>query len=508
MAGEVITEQPLARPLRILMLSAEVAPFAKTGGLADVVGSLPKALQRLGHDVRVAMPAYGFIDSSAFPLTPVADGLVVPMDSTTVQGAVYQGELPGGVPVYFIHNAHYFDREGIYMYADDAERFIFFARGALECVKRLNWQPDIIHCHDWHTALVPNWLRTVYANEPFFANTASVYTIHNLAYQGVFGYRVLEVAGLAAQGFLQHPDLPHFSDALVFMARGILFADIITTVSERYAEEIRTAAYGERLDPLLRDRADRLFGVLNGIDEEMLNPSTDPHIYANFDLHTLDRRSANKQGLQREAGLPVAPRTPLIGAISRLTDQKGFDLIGEVLEAVLRAGAQFVLLGTGDPRYHEMFTHFAETYPDRVRVFLTFNAPLAQKIYAGSDLFLMPSRFEPCGLGQMIAMRYGSIPVVRETGGLADTVQNYDPETGTGYGFVFGPYDHHDLLVALARALETYHHHTVWRSLMERCMRLDFSWRASARRYSELYEKALAHHAAEQGAKQEVRTLA
>jgi len=473
------------------MLSAEVAPFAKTGGLADVVGSLPKALRRMDHDVRVAMPGYGFINKEAFGLQPVLDDLQVPMDHWQEPGFVHKGRLGKDVPVYFIGSHHYFDRDGIYMYPDDGERFVFFSRGALEFVKRIGWQPDIIHCHDWHTALVPNWLKTVYRGDPFFANAASVYTIHNLAYQGVFGYRVLEVAGLAAQGFLHHPELPQLANVLVFMARGIIFSDIVTTVSERYAQEILTPEYGEHLDPLLRERKDRLFGVLNGIDVEELNPATDRCIFQQFALNSLEKRGINKARLQEEVGLPVEPRTPLLGAISRLTDQKGFDLIGAILEAVLRNGAQFVLLGTGDPRYHEMFSHFQSMHPERMRVMLTFNTPLAQKIYAGSDIFLMPSRFEPCGLGQMIAMRYGSVPVVRATGGLADTVQNYVPETDTGYGFTFERYDHLDLLVALTRAMETYRHPELWERLMRRCMELDFSWEASARKYTDLYRMAV-----------------
>ncbi|GAB4538110.1 MAG: glycogen synthase GlgA [Anaerolineae bacterium] len=478
-------------PLKILLLAAEVVPFAKTGGLADVAGSLPKAIHRLGHDIRVAMPRYGRIRPDRFKLTDALDTFPVPMDDHSQPGKLWQTSLDGAVPVYMIENARYFDRDGIYMYPDDAERFIFFCRGMLEGVKRLGWQPDIIHCHEWHTALVPNWLKTIYAADPFFANTASVYTIHNLAYQGVFGYRVLEIAGIDEYGFIVHPDIVDLNEVVDFMGRGIYYADVINAVSETYAREILTPEFGEKLDPLLRDRQDRLFGVLNGIDQDEFNPATDPYLEANYTIDSLDQRLTNKLALQRQAGLRQDPQTPVIGIIARLTDQKGFDLITPVIDATLRqTGAQFVLLGTGEQRYHDFFAELANRYPEQAGIFLTFNAALARQIYAGSDLFLMPSRFEPCGLGQMIAMRYGSVPVVRAVGGLADTVRNYDPATGEGTGFVFKDYDPMALYTALVRAIETYRHRDIWRELQIRCMQQDFSWERSARKYIELYRRA------------------
>lgn len=481
-------------PLKILLLAAEVVPFAKTGGLADVAGALPKAIRALGHDIRVAMPRYGRISPEKFDLRPRLDPFPVPMDDTTEPAAVLEGRLGADVPIYFIENARLFDRDGIYMYPDDAERFIFFCRAALEACRQMDWRPDVIHCHDWHTAIVPNWMQTIYRDDPFFAHTATLYTIHNLAYQGIFGYRVLEIAGLEDYGFIAHPDLaPDLNDVVDMMARGILFADIINTVSERYAQEILTPEYGERLDPILRDRRDRLFGVLNGIDCEINNPATDPHIAAHFDTSHLERREANKIALQREAGLPERSDIPLIGAISRLADQKGFDLIAQIIDAwMTHLPSQFVVLGTGEQRYHDMLQSIRSRYPDRVGVFLTFNTPLAQRIYAGSDMFLMPSRFEPCGLGQMIAMRYGSVPIVRATGGLADTVKNYNPRTGEGNGFSFEPYDPMALYTALVRAVETFQYEDVWRKLMLRGMNADFSWERSARRYVDLYYRAIA----------------
>jgi starch synthase len=482
-----MTHQPQA--LKVLFLSAEVVPFAKVGGLADVVGSLPKALKALGHDVRVAMPRYGRISIEKFNLAPFLDFFPVPFDDRSDPAAVLEGRL-GDVPVYFVENARLYDREGIYGYPDDADRFIFFCRAALEMCRQMSWQPDIIHSNDWHTAIVPNWLKTIYA-EGFFASTATVYTIHNLAYQGIFGYRVLQIAGLDEYGLIRHPQVSDLNEVVDLMARGILFADVVNTVSERYAQEILTPEYGERLDPILRDRKDRLFGIVNGIDYEVLNPAIDSHIAQHFDADHLDQRVANKPALQAEAGLVQDARTPVLGSISRLADQKGFDILGDAIDHILDLGVQFVLLGTGDQHYHEMFTRIAQQYPGRMAVSLTFNAPLAQKIYAGSDIFLMPSRFEPCGLGQMIAMRYGSVPVVRLTGGLADTVRDFNPATGEGTGFVFEKYDRWALFAAVVRALENYRNPSVWRQIQQQGMRTDFSWEASARKYIDLYYRAL-----------------
>ena len=483
-------------PLKILLLAAEVVPFAKTGGLADVTGSLPKAIHALGHDIRVAMPRYGRIRPEQFNLTRLLEPFPVPMDDRTEPAALMQTTLDGGVPVYLVENARYFDREGIYMYPDDAERFILFCRASLEGVKRLGWQPDIIHCHDWHTALVPNWLKTIYANDPFFTAAATVYTIHNLAYQGIFGYRVLEIAGIDEYGFIAHPDTVDLNEVVDFMARGIFFADVISTVSETYAREILTPEFGEKLDPLLRDRQDRLFGILNGIDVEEFDPATDPYLETNYTVDSLELRLQNKLSLQREAGLKQAPQTPLVGIIARLTDQKGFDLITAVVESMLRhLGIQFVVLGTGEQRYHDFFIDLSNRYPGQAGAFLTFNAALAHQIYAGADIFLMPSRFEPCGLGQMIAMHYGSVPVVRAVGGLADTVRDHDPSSGQGTGFVFEPYEAMALYTALVRAVETYRYPSVWRQLQIRCMEQDFSWAASARKYVTLYHRARELHA-------------
>ena len=478
--------------LNILLLAAEAVPFAKTGGLADVIGSLPKAIRALGHDIRVAMPRYGRIDPGKFHLQEVVPSFEVPIHRTVEPARILEGCINPDIPVYMVDNAKYFDREGIYMYPDDAQRFIFYCRAVLDALKLLEWQPDVIHCHDWHTAIVPNWLSTIYKNDPFFARTVTVYTIHNLAYQGIFGYRVLEVAGIDEWGFQYHPDMADLNEVVDLMGRGIYWADLVSTVSETYAQEILTPEYGEQLDPLLRDRRDRLFGILNGIDYETANPATDPFLAANFQASTLERRLENKLALQREAKLPEDPDVPVLSIISRLTDSKGIDILGDAIDHILDLGLQFVLLGTGEQHYHNLFSEMVEDYPDQAAIFLTFNAPLAQRIFAGSDMFLMPSRYEPCGTNQMVAMHYGCVPIVRATGGLADTVTDFDPSTSQGNGFVFEAYDRWSLFAAIVRATETYKHKEVWRGIQRRGMGADFSWDRSARKYVDLYRRALA----------------
>ncbi|MGH2486144.1 MAG: glycogen synthase, partial [Ktedonobacterales bacterium] len=394
------------------------------------------------------------------------------------------------VPFYFVGSEHYLQREKLYGYGDDGERFILFCRAALEFTRWLGWAPDVIHCHDWHTGIVPNWIKTVYRDDPFFAHTATVYTIHNLAYQGIFGYRILEVAGLAEQGFL-YAELPELAEVVDLMGRGIHYADVVSTVSPRYAREILTAEFGERLDPVLRERKDRLYGILNGIDTQQNDPATDKYIAAHYDAFSLEQRPANKRALQEQMRLPVAPRAPLIGVISRLTDQKGFDLLDQTMIPLLEQGVQLVVSGTGDQHYHSMFQRLAARYPRQVSVHLTFNVETSARIYAGSDMLLMPSRFEPCGLTQMLAMRYGSIPIVHRTGGLADTVQEFDPATETGNGFSFTKYDPFHLFAAVVRALEAYKFGDLWQNLMQRAMLADYSWDASAEQYVALYRRAM-----------------
>ncbi|MBI3965572.1 MAG: glycogen synthase [Chloroflexi bacterium] len=489
-SGSSAAAQPPA--LRVLFLAAEVAPFAKTGGLADVAGALPGPLAEGGVDVRVCLPRYGRVEPARFGFEPALPPFEIEIAGVTRAVRVLRGSIGGRVPVYLIDDDHYFNRPDIYGYSDDGERFVFFCQAALELVRRLDWQPQVVHCHDWHTGIVPNWLATRYQNDAFFGRTASLYTIHNLQYQGIFGYRVLEVAGVAEHGFLHHPQIQQLDEVVDLMARGILFADVVTTVSPTYAREILTPEHGEELDPILRERRDRLHGILNGIDYAELDPARDRHLAAPFDVRTLSRRQENKLALQRRAGLPERPDVPLVGMVSRLADQKGFDLLAEIYEPALRAlGLQIVILGTGDQRYHDLLQQLSDLFPEQSHAFFTFSHELAQQIYGGSDLFLMPSRFEPCGLGQMIAMRYGSIPVVRRTGGLADTVVDLDPGTDTGTGFIFDRYDRWELFGALVRAVECYRRPLAWSGLQRRAMAQRFTWYDPAVRYVELYHAAI-----------------
>ena len=478
-------------PTRVLMVAAEFDPFAKTGGLADVLASLPKALARRGLDVRVAIPRYGSIDLDGVSRRPGMARFALPFDGRDEPVRIDAVPLDG-FEVLLIDNQHYFSsREAIYGYPDDGHRFTFFTRAALESSRLLDWQPDVIHCHDWHTGLIPNWLRTTHRHLPEFADTASVFTIHNLEYQGHFGPQELKAAGLESQGFIPHPTRQDLNDALIFMSRGILFADKVSTVSPRYAGEILTPAFGHDLDPLLRDRQTDLHGILNGIDTDTSNPATDPHLPSHYSLECLERRAPNKRALQAALGLPTRPDVPLLGLVTRLAEHKGLDLLLASLPHMLDRGAQLVVLGVGEPRYEEALREVAFAHPDQVAAAIRFDNQLASLIYAGSDIFLMPSRHEPCGLGQLIAMRYGSVPVVRATGGLADTVDDFDPASGTGVGFVFHHYDPIGFFGALARALEVYRFQDAWTQIMRRGMARDSSWDVSAAAYERLYADAL-----------------
>lgn len=393
------------------------------------------------------------------------------------------------VPVYAVESERYFAREAIYGYPDDGERFLFFCRAVLEVPKQLDWQPDIVHCNDWHTAIIPNLLRTTYEDDPFYSESATVFTIHNLAYQGILDQKVLAMTGLGG-GFLR-PQIGERSGQIDLMSQGILYADAVSTVSPTYAREILTPEYGEGLDPVLKYRKARLFGILNGLDTDTFNPATDPHLVTQYDVASLDRKMENKLALQREANLKEDPSIPVVGIISRLADQKGFDLLEPIVEPMLReAGIQLVLLGTGDQHYQDLFRHLGELHPGQIAVALTFDVALAQRIYGGADIFLMPSRYEPCGLGQMISMRYGTVPVVRRTGGLADTITGYQPSSGKGNGFVFERYTPYACFAALIRAVETFRRPDEWRVLQRRGMETDLSWAVSAQRYAELYRKA------------------
>ncbi|MCL6638164.1 MAG: glycogen synthase GlgA [Firmicutes bacterium] len=489
------------RPLKILLVSSEVVPFAKTGGLADVAGSLPKALavvgnDSMGNDVRVVMPRYRQIEGAAyktdFPV-PFKNRFETAIIRESSIEAHYQGERKT-VPVYMVDNYHYFYRERMYMFDDEADRYAFFCRAVLEMLPRLDWQPDIIHCNDWQSGPIPLFLKTHYAGNPFYNRIATVFTIHNLQYQGNFPKESLAALGLGDEFY--HPDRLEFYGTVSFMKAGILYADVINTVSRTYAEEIKRPELGERMDGLLRKRAGDLYGIINGINYHEFNPRTDPRIHRNYDQYSVVNKRENKYALQKEMGLP-AKEVPLIGLISRLVDQKGLDLIAGIIDEMMGQDIQFVVLGSGDRYYEQLFENIRARYPEKMGLYIGFNAILAQRIYAGSDMFLMPSRFEPCGLGQLISLRYGTIPIVRFTGGLADTVHDYNPMTGSGNGFGFSEYSGRALLNAVQRALQLYREQPEqWQRLVKNAMELDFSWARSGVEYLQLYQEAMRKHLA------------
>lgn len=480
--------------LTIVSVSAEVDPFAKAGGLSDVARSLPKALKQLGYEVMVIMPLHGVVFDTGVHLEKIKTGVPIVLDSTTTRHAnFWKSEIAPGLPIYFVDRERYFSsHKRIYGTQYDNARFYFFNVAVLELLQILNTQPDIIQCHDWHTGLIPYLLKNRYHKHPGFQKTASVFTIHNLSFQlGRDWWRL---------PFEQKDDgyskLPKFEDRekierVNFAKRGIIHADIINTVSEQYAEEIITKNFGQALHRILQRRKDRLFGIVNGIDYNDYNPATDPGLDQNYDFHSLFLKTKNKFSLQRMFRLPEDPKIPLIGVVSRLTEQKGVDLIMEIIDPLMRLDLQLVVMGGGDKKYEVFFRKTMKKHSKKFAAHLEFSRIHATKVYAGSDMFLMPSRFEPCGLGQMISLRYGSIPIVRSTGGLADTVTDYNPRTKQGNGFVFKTYDSRDLLVAITRAIENHKHRDDWIELMKKGMQLSFSWQVPAKKYILLFHRAI-----------------
>jgi starch synthase len=477
--------------LKILIVSSEVAPFAKTGGLADVAGSLPKALAIQGNDVRVVLPRYRPISDyrtvTDFPVQ-VGDR----KETCIVRRSRIEAKSPGGtkdVPVYFVDNYHYFDRDRLYGYEDDAERFAFLNLSVMPLCDSLGFRPDVVHLNDWQSGFVALMLRERGRVDTVWNETASVFTVHNLQYQGRFPKETLKSLGLGDEYFT--PDGVEFYGDVSFMKAGLLYSDVIGTVSQTYAKEIQSPEFGEGLDGLLRKRGGDLYGIVNGINYHEYDPSSDPRVFRTYDSHDLEGKRENKHALQRELGLSISDE-PLVGMVSRLVDQKGLDILLKALPEILGRPLQFVLLGSGDEHYEREFRSVAGSHPGRVSVTTGFNGILAQRIYAGSDMFLMPSRFEPCGLGQLIAMRYGSIPIARRTGGIADTVSDYDSSSDTGTGFLFNRYSAEALVKALDRALEKYTDRPAWNRLVREAMESDFSWNRSAALYTEVYMEALA----------------
>ncbi len=476
--------------MKLFFAASEVAPFIKTGGLADVAGSLPNALAKLGHDVRVILPLYSaipamwrrqmtFLKSFHFPLS--WRNAYCGLFSLAYRGLTY----------YFIDNEYYFQREGLYGQFDDGERFAYFSRAVVEVPIQLGWSPDIIHCNDWQTSLVPVYLLEARHREPLLMHTRSVFTIHNIEYQGQFDRNILgDVLGLD-ESYFREDMLSYYGD--VNLVKGAIYAaDYITTVSPTYAKELQYAFYAHGLEGVIADNYHKFTGILNGIDMEHNNPATDPFLPAPYSAADPSGKAACKAALQEKLGLNVDPDVPIIACISRLVAHKGYELVTAAFPKILEHYVQFVVLGTGDWGIESFFRMAAQEYPGRVSANLMYSAELASQLYAGADLLLMPSISEPCGLSQMIAMRYGTVPIVRLTGGLKDSVPSYNPTTGTGLGFTFGSITPGDLLGAIDRGLETYEtDRPNWAALMKRGMTTDFSWDQSAAAYEKVYQKVM-----------------
>ena len=478
--------------MKILFASAEVAPFAKVGGLADVVGSLPQALRGLGHDVSVALPLYGTIDR---PKWGIGDGtsLRVPFGPSKTTVTVRE-LLRDNVRYLFFDEPKYLGRPKVYGETDDGQRFALFCSAVSAYAARE--QPDVVHAHDWHTGLVPQLLKQREADQ--LPETASVFTIHNLAYQGLTRERVLKLVGVPEDRLLI--EKKRFGRQIDPMARGIAFADVVSTVSERYAQEILTPKFGEGLEPLLEERRSDLYGIVNGIDTKLFDPRTDKYIAANYSAEDISGKARCKAGLQREFSLPQEAATPLFGVVGRLVEQKGVDLLAAVVPELVQSGMQVVILGTGEPKYEQQLTDAALEFEDRFALKIGFDVALAQRIYAGADFFLMPSRFEPCGLGQLISLRYGTVPVVHAVGGLIDTVRDADAHPQDGNGFSFDAYDPGAFADACDRAVRAYKDGSRLARIRSTGMRTDHSWDASAKQYVTLYETALANRTKQEGA--------
>ena len=474
--------------MKILFAASESVPFVKTGGLADVVGALAPVLAKEGHDVRVIVPQFSAIRQDYIQqMTHVCDFEV--QLGWRRQYCGIEMIKKDGVTWYFMDNKYYFGRPYIYgMGGDEYERFGFFCRGVLNMLPLVGFQPDVIHAHDWQSGMIPALLKIQYAHLPFYSGIKTVFTIHNLQYQGIFGIReVQDILGLGDS--LWTDDKLECFGCANFMKAALIYTDRITTVSPSYAEEIQTAYYGERLDGLLRARNKDLCGVLNGIDMNEYDPSKDNHIAHHYSFEHPEGKAACKKALQEELDLDVKPATPLIGMVGRLSNQKGLDLVDYVIADIMRQDIQLVVLGMGEGRYFNLFSWAETEYKGRVAARFTMDHTLAHKIYAGADMFLMPSQFEPCGLSQMIAMRYGTVPIVRETGGLRDTVLSYNEFSGDGNGFSFFNYNAHDMLHTIERASDYYKNHPeIWKKLQERGMKGDYSWDHSAREYIKIYE--------------------
>ena len=468
--------------MKVLFAASEAYPFAMSGGLADVAGALPKALRSRFVGCRVVMPLYGTVSEEMRSKMKFITHITVPVAWRRQYCGIFEAHIDG-VIYYLLDNQYYFKRDTLYGHYDDAERFAFFSRAVLEIIPYIDFTPDIIHCNDWQTAMIPVYKDRFY-HEGIYKDIKTVFTIHNIQYQGKYGYELLgDVLGLSESD----SHLVEYESCVNLMKGGIECADRVTTVSRTYAEEILTPWFSHGLDEILKLRQFKLSGIVNGIDVDVYNPETDPLIYEEFSVDNLEGKAVNKAKLQEEMGLPVKPNVPVIGIVSRLVSHKGFDLVKRVFEDILKADVQFAILGSGEWEFETFFYGMKEKYPDKVGLRLGFIPQLAHRIYAGADIFLMPSKSEPCGLAQMVALRYGTIPIVRETGGLKDTIQ--DSGDGKGNGFTFATYNAHDMLDAVWRSLAGYADREGWEILVKRAMYCDNSWKRSAGEYIKIYKE-------------------
>jgi len=485
---------------KIFFVSPEVAPFAKTGGLAEVAEALPKMLKDCGHDVRMMMPNYRSVNERKYTLRDVIrlKEFAIPHGHQALTATGKSAFLPDSkVQIYLLNYKPFFDREGLYQnsagsdYADNAERFIFFCRGCLETLKLLQWQPDIIHCHDWQTALIPFFLKTLYKDDPFFKQTAVLLTVHHLADQGIFDAAVLAKTGLPADIFYPGSDL-EFYGKVNFLKAGLLAAHAVNTVSAAYAEEMQSAAQGVGLEGALQARKRDLSGILNGANYTEWDPENDRFIPQPYTEKTLHEKTLNKQELLKRFDLKYQDDTPVIGMLSPLEANKGLDLLEASLEGILKLGVQIVVLGVAEEKSQKFLQRVAKKYPQQLAVHLRFDNALAHLVQAGADMLLLPSPHEPCGVAQLQALRYGTLPIVAAAGGLAETVQNYETRTENGTGFVFKKYEADELVKTIERALKVFHDQKRWLKLMKNAMKQDFSWKVAADKYGKLYARLAA----------------
>lgn len=482
--------------MKVLIASPEVYPFVKTGGLADVTGALPKALKALGVDVRVILPKHKGIEEPGFPIRYKNLKISCLVSQSNIEAEVVESEYDG-VTAYLVEKDEYYYRDYLYStpdgdYLDNAERFVFFSKSILEAIRVTGYIPDVLHVNDWETALAPVFLKILYRDDPMLKGIPTLLTIHNLGYQGLFWHNDMHLLNIGWEYFT--PDYLEFFGKINFLKGGIVFSDIINTVSKRYSEEIQTTEFGHGLDGILRTRKTDVYGIINGIDYEEWNPKNDRYLPAQFSADDPGNKAVCKAALQEAFGLPANGNIPLLATISRLADQKGFDLIASSMEEIASTGAQYVVLGTGERRYHDLFTELAKKFPKSFSVRIAYDNGLAHLIEAGADMFLMPSRYEPCGLNQLYSLRYGTVPVVRGVGGLEDTIRDYAREPSRGTGFKFHEYSKEAMMDALRRALRVYEEKPAWVELVKRCMEEDFSWDRSAREYMELYKKTIEKH--------------